>query len=84
MADNCVGVMEDAFGVCCVLVFIFYRMSFLPRELRRAKCVWEGDVSCWLRPGPEVMKLFSCSPEHEIFNAHKYKNIKKMAFFRFR
>ena len=30
--------------------------------------------------GPEVIKLFSCSVEQGILNAHKYKNIKKFAF----
>ena len=36
--------------------------------------------------GPEVIKLFSMlhSVEHEILNAHKYKNIKKFGFFRLR
>ena len=36
------------------------------------------------KPAPEVIKLFSCSTltvEHEILNAHKYKNIKKFSFF---
>ena len=32
------------------------------------------------QPGPEVIKHFSCSTEHEILNAHKYKFIKKSAF----
>ena len=34
------------------------------------------------RPGPEVIKLFFMlnSVEHDILNAHKYKNIKKVAF----
>ena len=41
------------------------------------------------QPGPEVIKLFSCSTQlsmrlHEILNAHKYKNIKKFGFFRLR
>ena len=33
--------------------------------------------------GPEVIKLFFMlnSVEHEILNAHKYKNIKKFSFF---
>ena len=33
-------------------------------------------------PGPEVIKLFFVlnSVEHEISNAHKYKNIKKFSF----
>ena len=32
--------------------------------------------------GPEVIKLFMLnSVEHEILNAHKYKNIKKFSFF---
>ena len=43
------------------------------------------------QPRSEVIKLFSCSTqldivdinsvEHEIFNAHKYKNIKKSGLF---
>ena len=37
-------------------------------------------------PGPEVIKLFSFfvlnSVEHEILNAHKYKNIKKFGLFK--
>ena len=31
--------------------------------------------------GPEVIKLFSCSTEHEILNAHKYKISRNSAFF---
>ena len=34
-------------------------------------------------PGPNVIKLFSCSTnsvEHELLNAHEYKNIKKFDF----
>ena len=31
--------------------------------------------SMW--PGPEVIKLFSCSTEHKISTAHKNKNAKK-------
>ena len=35
--------------------------------------------------GAEVIKLFSCSVEHEILNANKYINIKKLfGFFRLR
>ena len=30
---------------------------------------------------PEVIKLFSCSTENEILNAHEYKNIKKFGLF---
>ena len=35
-------------------------------------------------PGPEVIKLFFMlnSFEHEILNAHKYKNIKKFSCFK--
>ena len=35
-----------------------------------------------LSPGPEVIKLFFVLDftEHEILNAHKYKNIKKFSF----
>ena len=32
-------------------------------------------------PDPEVIKLFSCSTEHEILNAHKDKNVKKFSLF---
>ena len=34
-------------------------------------------------PGPEVIELFLMlnSVEHEILNAHKLKNIKKVGFF---
>ena len=41
-------------------------------------------VSCkcgMTNPGPEVIKLFSCSVENEILDAHKYKNIKKFGIF---
>ena len=46
-----------------------------------------NDV-CWVifrhttLPGPEVIKTFFVlnSTEHEILNAHKYKNIKKFGF----
>ena len=32
--------------------------------------------------GPKVIKFFMLnSAEHEILNAHKYKNIKKFSFF---
>ena len=36
--------------------------------------------------GPEVIKPFFMlnSVEHEILNAHKYKNFKKFRFFRLR
>ena len=36
-----------------------------------------------MEAGPEVIKLFFMlnSVEHEILNAHKYKNIKKISFF---
>ena len=36
-----------------------------------------------IKPGPEVIKLFFVlnSTEHEILNAHKYKNIKKFGLF---
>ena len=35
-----------------------------------------------LKLGPEVIKNFRLnSAEHEILNAHKYKNIKKFSFF---
>ena len=37
--------------------------------------------SSYQQPVPEVIKLFSCSVEHGILNAHKYKNIKKFVFF---
>ena len=30
---------------------------------------------------PEVIKLFSCSTQYEILNAHKYKNYMKFGFF---
>ena len=35
------------------------------------------------RPGTEVLNLFSMlnSAEHEVSNAHKYKNIKKFSCF---
>ena len=34
-------------------------------------------------PGPEVIKLFFMfnSAKHDILNAHKYKNIKKLSIF---
>ena len=32
-------------------------------------------------PCSEVIKLFSCSAEHEILDACKYKNIKKFSYF---
>ena len=33
-------------------------------------------------PGPEVIKLFSCSTQlSKIFNAHRYENVKKLSFF---
>ena len=31
--------------------------------------------------GPDVIKLFSCSAEHEILNVHRCKNIKNFSFF---
>ena len=36
-----------------------------------------------MKSGPEVIKLFSMlnSVEHEILNADKYKNIKKLCIF---
>ena len=35
-----------------------------------------------LFPGPEAIKIFMLiSPEHEILNAHKFKNIKKLSMF---
>ena len=37
-----------------------------------------------LKSGPEVIKLLSCSFEHENLNVHKYKNFKKFVFFRLR
>ena len=36
------------------------------------------------RPGPKVIKLFSCCVEHEILNPHKYENIEKFDVFRLR
>ena len=39
-------------------------------------------VASGIRPGPEVIKPFMLnSAEHEILNAHKYKNTKKFSFF---
>ena len=35
---------------------------------------------CRTRPGPEVIKLFSCSI-HEILNAHKYKKYQEIQLF---
>ena len=35
-----------------------------------------------IRPSPEVIKNFMLnSTEHDILDAHKYKNIKKLSFF---
>ena len=57
-------------------------------------CVQQNLIYGWkdfclqqeLKPGPEVIKNFFMlnSVEHEILNAHKYKNIKKSAYFRLR
>ena len=38
------------------------------------------EVPLYTKPGPEVIKLISYSIEHEILNAHKYKNINKFSF----
>ena len=37
-----------------------------------------------MKPGPEIIKLFSVlnSVEHETLNAPKYKNIKKFGLFK--
>ena len=43
-------------------------------------CTWTAGA--WREnSGPEVIKLFACSVEHEILNADKYRNIKKFGFF---
>ena len=31
----------------------------------------QSSQKCYVSPGPEVMKLFSCSNEHKIYPAHK-------------
>ena len=47
-----------------------------------SQAVWSPECQLSiLFPVSEVIKLFSCSTEHEILNAHKYKNIKKLVFF---
>ena len=40
------------------------------------------ETVCSKKTGPEAIKLFFMlnSTEHEILNAHKYKNIKKFVF----
>ena len=46
---------------------------------------WEGDYGelCAVKPGPDMNKTFFMlsSVEHEIVNAHKYKNIKNFSIF---
>ena len=43
----------------------------------------EGVFANSIDPGPEVINFFDMlsSAEHEISNAHKYKNIKKLSIF---
>ena len=38
-------------------------------------------TDCVRQPNPEVIKLLSCSVEHDILNAQKYENIKKLSIF---
>ena len=42
-----------------------------------------GSINFHQLSGPKVIKLFSMLSlvEHELLNAHKYKNIKKFNFF---
>ena len=41
----------------------------------------DPDQTAPKQTGPEVIKIFMLiSAEHEILNAHKYKNIKKPSF----
>ena len=34
-----------------------------------------GKFDDFNKPGPEVIKIISCSTEHEILKAHNYENI---------
>ena len=38
-------------------------------------------VSADIKAGPRGYKKIACSAEHEISNAHKYKNIKEFSIF---
>ena len=53
------------------------------KHLRLTKFYHLISVHDNLKPGPEVVKLFFMlnSVEHEILNAHKYKNMKKFGIF---
>ena len=55
-----------------------YNWMFLYNDPEMSKY----DLKFCTKTGPEVIKLFML--EHEILNAHNYKNIKKFSFFRLR
>ena len=63
-------------GQIFVTVYPVFNAVWKPISLQNA-------TSYWLKSGSEVITLFFMlsSAEHEILNAHKYKNIKKLSIF---
>ena len=57
-------------GHCCFFISVFEFQNVISETTGKKKCMLLSRVAS--RPGPEVIKLFSCSTtEHDFFPAHK-------------
>ena len=84
-ADKCsnLGVWILIQGKQRCHLYIFASHHSRDQFLKERISSFEQILSFMSRPGPEVIKLFFMlnSVEHEILNAHKYKNIKNFGLF---